>query len=249
MGYARLNSPVENLLQNNPYKDIPRLTYVKLQEVSDIAGITNVEDFDPEGDSQGNSLRWPTISKSVLIRDNYSCRVCGKSELSNFSTADQYNRIHLAVQVHHIVPKKDGGKETFRNLITLCEECHRKTFSNDYAGLPVSSQTTIYKFERKIKLCVREEWANSGPGEMQKGKLRDYSRTFDTATGTYRIVPRKGDSLDIVLMELESDQYRRICGIASAEFRAHDFTTLIAETGAGKQAVRVFTDEDGGLLV
>ncbi len=238
-----------SLLNNNPYKDIPRLTESWLEDVSNMAGITSIKDFDPHGDSAGESMKWPRISKSVLIRDNYSCRVCGKSELSNFSTADQYNRLHLAVQVHHIVPKKDGGKDNFRNLVTLCEECHRKTFSNDYAGLPVSSQTTIYGFERRIRVCVREEWIDDGRARARRAKLKDYTRSFDTSSGTYKVVPMKGESLDILFATLGSEQYRSICESAHAENHASDYTTLLVETESGREIVRFFLGSEDEILL
>lgn len=244
-----MNSGIERLLSNNPYKEIPRLTPARLEEVSDISRITNVFDFDPEGDSEGNSQRWPVISKSVLIRDNYTCRVCGKSDFSNFSTADLYNRIHFAVQVHHIIPKKDGGKETFRNLVTLCEDCHRKTFSNDYAGLPVKNQMTIYRFEASYTLSVQEEWLDGEKLTPRNGTLRDYVRAYDTSTGNYSVITQKGETLNLNIVDVGSQDYKAICERAHTGSRATDYTTLIAETGKGKENVRILLNDDGELLL
>jgi 5-methylcytosine-specific restriction endonuclease McrA len=39
--------------------------------------------------------------------------------------------------VHHIIPRKDGGAHNLKNLITLCEEHHKETFKNGYAGLEI----------------------------------------------------------------------------------------------------------------
>ncbi len=244
-----LDNYLENLIAYNPYKDVPKLTDTRLEEISEISRITNVSDFDPEGDSVGKSLRWTTVSKAVLIRDNYSCRVCGHSELSNFSTADQYNKIHLAVQVHHIVPKKNGGKDTFSNLITLCEECHRKTFSNDYAGLPVSGQMTIYGFEVKVKLCVRKEWIRNASRVIIGGKLKDYTRAFDTSLNSYRVAPRKGESIPIFVAELSISDYKVVCEIAHSESGAADYLTLLADTETGREKVRFFQNVEGELIL
>lgn len=237
------------LLRNNPYKDIPRIPESRLQEISDIARITEVEDFDPNGDSHGKSHKWPFISKAVLIRDNYSCRVCGRSDLSTFSTADHYDRIHLAVQVHHITPRKNDGRNTFRNLVTLCEECHRKTFSNDHAGLPVDGQMTIYGFDFSVTLCINEEWIREGGISYSRGELHDYVRAYDESTGSYRLIARKGESLPITVADLDRGQYRRVCEAAAGESDAADYVTLVASTELGKKKVRFFLNSQGKLLV
>lgn len=244
-----MENNLENLILYNPYKDVPKLTATRLEEISEISRITNVSDFDPDGDSMGKSLRWTTVSKAVLIRDNYSCRVCGHSELSNFSTADQYNKIHLAVQVHHIVPKKNGGKDTFRNLITLCEECHRKTFSNNYAGLPVSGQATIYGFDMKVRLCIRPEWGRNDKLESVQARLKDYTRAFDTSSNNYRIAPRKGEHITISVAKLSISDYKDLCRIAHSEAGAVDYITLLADTENGKENVRFFLTEEGELIL
>jgi predicted RNase H-like nuclease (RuvC/YqgF family) len=50
------------------------------------------------------------IRIEVLERDEYRCRDCRcKSSVYN---------------LHHIIPRSEGGEETVDNLITLCEHCH-----------------------------------------------------------------------------------------------------------------------------
>lgn len=240
---------MDKLLRINPYKEVPKLPHARLDEIAEISRITQVNDFLPEGDAEGKSLKWPMVSKAVLIRDGYSCRVCGRSDFTNFSTADQYNKVHLAVQVHHIVPKKNGGKDTFRNLITLCEDCHRKTFSNDYSGLPVSGQTSIYRFEKRVILAVKPEWLRVTRKTAYRGVLRDYGRAFDTGSSSYRIVARKGDGVDLTVANLTLGEYREICGIAYSESNASDYVTMYAETDNGKEKVRFFLTANEEFIV
>lgn len=247
-GVFILDRNLERLIQVNPYKEVPRLSHSRLDEISDISRITDVRDFNPDGDSAGKSLKWPMISKAVLIRDSYACRICGKSDFTSFSTADQYSRVHLAVQVHHIVPRKNGGKDTFSNLITLCEECHRKTFSNDHAGLPVTSQTTIYGFEKRISLCVRDEWLRTRI-PVSDGSLKDYGRAFDTSVNRYRIVPRKGEHIPVRVADLSMQQYRDICEVAHTESSAVDYATMYAETARGKERIRLFISSEGEFIL
>lgn len=53
---------------------------------------------------------WPLIRVHVITRDGHECRLCGK-------TAD--------LEVHHILPKGEGGADNPVNLITLCGVCHK----------------------------------------------------------------------------------------------------------------------------
>lgn len=54
------------------------------------------------------SEHWKTLRSKILARDK-SCFVCGTKQ-------------HLTV--HHIKPRKHGGKTNERNLITMCGACH-----------------------------------------------------------------------------------------------------------------------------
>jgi len=52
---------------------------------------------------------------ATLMRDKYQCVSCGKK--------------NVQLQAHHIVHQCQGGKETIKNLITLCQQCHKKVHS------------------------------------------------------------------------------------------------------------------------
>lgn len=52
---------------------------------------------------------------ATLMRDKYQCVSCGKK--------------NVQLQAHHIVPQCQGGKDTIKNLITLCQQCHKKVHS------------------------------------------------------------------------------------------------------------------------
>ena len=65
-----------------------------------------------ESDRTDENLRMAT-----LMRDGYACRVCNK------------RRVRL--EAHHIVSGSRGGKDTIRNLTTLCERCHRKVHDGE----------------------------------------------------------------------------------------------------------------------
>ena len=86
--------------------------------------IENTPDFDENGSKDKGTTSWKTANILALRRDDCHCRVCGES----------YHREN-PVEVHHIIPRKDGGTHNLKNLITLCERHHKETFRNDYAGL------------------------------------------------------------------------------------------------------------------
>lgn len=53
------------------------------------------------------------IRKAVILRDGCKCKECGKS--------------NVALEVHHIKPRRLNGSNILANLITLCSKCHQKT--------------------------------------------------------------------------------------------------------------------------
>ncbi len=63
-----------------------------------------------------NHIPTATVRMNVLKRDNYKCRVCGRSPNTN---------IDIELHVHHIIPWGEGGITEEDNLITLCHTCHK----------------------------------------------------------------------------------------------------------------------------
>jgi HNH endonuclease len=48
-----------------------------------------------------------------IERDDYRCQICG--------------RTNGKLDVHHIIPRRDGGQDSMDNLITVCNGiCHKK---------------------------------------------------------------------------------------------------------------------------
>lgn len=57
----------------------------------------------------------PKLRMKILKRDNYRCRVCGRSSEEN---------VDIVLHVHHFIPAEKGGLTNESNLITLCHTCH-----------------------------------------------------------------------------------------------------------------------------
>lgn len=100
--------------------------------------LINPPDFSPKGSKERGTTSWKTARILTLIRDNCHCRVCG----------EDYHKEN-PVEVHHIIPKKDGGTHHLKNLITLCKKHHKETFKNNYAGLEL--------LDRQIKLGIQAQ--------------------------------------------------------------------------------------------
>ena len=63
-------------------------------------------------------VRWRSIREAVLARDAETCQDCGT----------RFNRSEL--DVHHLVPRAQGGDDDAANLITLCDGCHAARHPN-----------------------------------------------------------------------------------------------------------------------
>lgn len=68
-------------------------------------------DVKGKGYQKGPQYEFSNLRDAVLYRDSYSCQHCKKKK-------------NTRLEVHHIIFRKDGGADTFDNLITLCEDCH-----------------------------------------------------------------------------------------------------------------------------
>ena len=75
------------------------------------------------------SLSSRTRSK-VLERMKMCCSLCGWAEGS--------------VDLHHIVPKKDGGKDTLDNITPICPNCHRMVHNGYISTDDLMSFTDLY---------------------------------------------------------------------------------------------------------
>ena len=65
----------------------------------------------PYGEGWTESLR-----NEIRKRDGFRCRVCGKTAAENGRELD----------VHHIVPRRNGGLHVADNLLTVCQACHAR---------------------------------------------------------------------------------------------------------------------------
>lgn len=69
--------------------------------------------------SQNRSGAWHRLRALALKRDGHRCRRCGSAR---------------RLQVHHRIPRSEGGLKVLANVETLCKSCHLT--SHDLANAP-----------------------------------------------------------------------------------------------------------------
>ena len=57
------------------------------------------------------------IRKAVIMRDNNTCVLCGRTDCE--------------IENHHILSRRDGGADSVNNLCCLCKLCHRKVTGHE----------------------------------------------------------------------------------------------------------------------
>ena len=84
-----------------------RFTPVDSRKVSKLAGAASTDSW---GSGRGGRP-WRRKRAAILVRDNYTCRVCG------LITKD--------LEVDHIVNVAQGGTDDDENLQAICIPCHK----------------------------------------------------------------------------------------------------------------------------
>ena len=111
---------------------------------------TNEWDGEIQGKGIASGSSWDRIRKSVLARDNYTCRSCRRKD---------------NLTVDHIVQLSQGGTNSMENMQTLCRYCHEKkdnrkifdkTFNHDSNyGSRTTSSPTVQTIEQAIRAHSR----------------------------------------------------------------------------------------------
>ena len=79
---------------------------------------------------RNNSRLSEKLRLDILTRDGYRCYICGGED---------------SLEVHHIIPRKLGGKHIAENLVTLCVGCHRSVESGNVDMAVKKCVNRVYK--------------------------------------------------------------------------------------------------------
>lgn len=82
------------------------------------------EYFLKKGSRAARQQLWGTTKQTVAKKTGFKCKVCGE-----LLQPDQQ------IDLHHILPKKLGGSDAYKNLIRLHKECHKQVTHTKNANL------------------------------------------------------------------------------------------------------------------
>lgn len=230
-------------------RDIPLISLKKIREVTEKFSVMQVEDFNPNGDKNGPEYSWNMISPAVLFRDNYTCRVCGNVKFERVRSEKEFNKIHFDLQVHHIIPRKEEGKSNFRNLITLCEECHHRTFSNGYSGVPIRGNASLYRFNEKIVASVPPDFLSQNDYVMRTVTMKEMARVYDDSTSQYRAYRTEESSMNFRFPVITRMEFQRVFRSLADNGIVTSYLTLAGISNRKEIPVRIFTDANGSMLI
>ena len=227
------------MIRESSLKNVARVPISSLRKAERITGLSPVRDFEPDGMPAGKGMKysWQRISEAVLVRDDYQCRICSRSEFSG--VAGKESRVHMSLEVHHIIPRSKNGSDSFENLITLCEECNVATFGNGYSGVPLKNTPTLESFADSRTIALPAFFRV--PGVMERGSayLRDYAR-IEGDPGERKCIEKEGSEIESSLFVLSESQYSDLVRYLEAEFGVDDYCTLVFRYGTRSLPARVF---------
>ena len=135
------------------------------------------------GYQKGTLYGYDNIKAYILTRDNYICQCCKTKK----------GTLH----VHHIVYRSQGGSDDTSNLVTLCENCHKKLHKGE-----------LKEFETKLRGTRRGQLKHATQmNSIRIQLLKHYSDAIETF-GYITKANRQSLGLD-------KDHYIDACVIAS----------------------------------
>jgi len=120
----------------------------------------------------------------VLDRDGYECRFCG---MSNESHKDEYGR---GLSAHHIIKNRSGGSNNRKNLITVCESCH-KTLESTQADALERLQKNEYESSELKSLRAKNERLKEELESAQQESDRAVEFASDISQGIRNILDER----------------------------------------------------------
>lgn len=130
----------------------------------------------------GEMKGYENASAYVRARDEYTCQICKDKKGKN--------ALPGKIQVHHIVPRENGGSDIPSNLICLCPEHHQKVHNNH-------NNNKLFKElqERKIPTFYKDSTYMNIVRWRLFGRLQELCET-EIAYGYETKINRKKASLE-----------------------------------------------------
>ena len=135
------------------------------------------------GYQKGPNYGFGNAKAACLNRNNYTCQCCKTK--------------NGTLHAHHIVYRSQGGADTLDNLITLCEECHKKLHKGE-----------LKDFEAKLKGKKKGQLKHTTQMNSIRKQLLEY---YPEVVETFGFVTKENRQL----LELSKSHVMDACVIAS----------------------------------
>lgn len=136
------------------------------------------------GYQKGPAYGYKNNHDVTLNRDNYTCQCCKTKK----------GTLH----VHHIVYRSNGGSDKMENLITLCEDCHKKLHDGelkDFESKLVGKRRGTLKYATQMN-------------SIRIQLLRHYSEAIET----FGFITKANRELSLLSKEHYNDAITIACG-------------------------------------
>jgi len=180
---------------------------------------------------------WGKRRKKVYKRDNYTCQECGRQG----GPKGNYE-----LHAHHIVPKSKGGSHKYKNLTTLCRQCHAEAHSW-MGAITHRPQSGFWGWMHKIADSELNEFYNGCPscGESELSvrwerlKFRKKAKVVQCSSCGVMYderIKREGTTDHVDLVRVSSvDQIEAASSATSQERRRFSIREAMAQRSKAQQ--------------
>ena len=130
----------------------------------------------------------------IFKRDSFKCQYCGSIPP------------HVVLEVDHIIPVKQGGKNELENLITACFECNRGKGARELSAIPNS-------LEDKIKLIKAKEKQYKEFKKLQdkiilrlENEIDEVQKVYKESHSNYYFKPKFRSSVKMFIEKLGAEK-------------------------------------------
>ncbi len=167
---------------------------------------------------KGEQYMCNSVKDYVRKRDGYSCRACKDKK--------------FITEVHHIIPRREGGSDRPGNQITLCQKCHKKADNGSITRsvltkLVKNSSTVNLKQAGVLNSCMKamfRHFEKYHPTQNTFGYITKTIRQFNNLDKTHEIDAQIiGLSDSVAMQDIEGYEYIDLDNhMYGKQFRRHD---------------------------
>lgn len=159
-------------------------------------------DATPTPAAQAELEQWRAVRAIVLARDSNTCRGCGLT------------CSHGEADVHHLVPRVEGGIDDPANLITLCDGCHAARHPNLQGTL---ARRVIERWGLRLARLLD-----------RKHELAGIDESLGAAMRLLGVVRLRSPQLDVILAALRGESLLLVSATGSGKSLCFQLPILLS---------------------